>query len=315
MPLQDLNESQSPEARGLIHKIERFSLHDGPGIRTLVVMKGCPLRCLWCSSPYTQNTRPEILYIKSRCLGCGRCISVCPKLAITKAGTGTHVQTDRSRCRGCGRCADVCPARARELTGSYITPEELLKEVDKDAAFYRRSGGGITVGGGEPTAQTRFVGQFLKLCSRRFFHTAMETSAFTSWENLSSLLPHLDLVFIDLKHMDEAKHIEWTGVSNRIILENIKKTAVRNKLILRIPIIPGYNDSEQNIARSAEFAGELGDNFLHLELLPYHQLGIHKYEELGRNYTIASIELPSDEHILALRNIAASFGIKTETGS
>jgi pyruvate formate lyase activating enzyme len=200
------------------------------------------------------------------------------------------------------------------LTGSYFTPEELLKEVEKDAAFYRRSGGGITVGGGEPTAQASFVGKFLYLCRLRFFHTAMETSAFTSWKKLSSLLPHLDLVYIDLKHMDEGSHIAWTGVSNRVILENIKRAAGKTKLILRIPVIPGYNDSDQNIAHSAKFASELGDNFLHLELLPYHQFGIHRYEELERDYTIASIEPPSDEHMSAMLNLASSFGIKTEIG-
>ena len=299
---------------GLIHKIERFSLHDGPGIRTLVVMKGCPLKCLWCSSPYTQNADPEIFYIKARCQGCGRCVATCPNLAIASATTGAAVKTDRALCAGCGKCVEVCANQARELSGRNYSAQELFDEVEKDSAFYRRSGGGITVGGGEPTLQSGFVGEFLSLCRAHYIHTALETCALTSWEKLAFLLDSLDLVYIDLKHMDESRHIEWTGASNRIILENIRKAARQNQIILRIPVVPGFNDSAENILASGTFAKELGNNILRMELLPYHQFGLHKYEELGRAYPLQSVPPPTDERMAELRDIAGSAGINVEIG-
>lgn len=298
----------------MIHTIERFSLHDGPGIRTLVVMKGCPLRCRWCSSPHTQSPKPEILHIKTRCQGCGRCLAACKNGAIALDKIGTPVKTDRSRCIGCGNCISSCPNRARELSGRYYTTEELFREVEKDAAFYRRTGGGITVGGGEPTMQAEFLEGFLSLCRSHFLHTAMETSAYTSWENLASLLSSLDLIYIDLKHMDEDRHHEWTGASNGLIIENIKHTANVSHLILRVPIIPGFNDSVENITKTAGFARDLGRNLLRMELLPYHKYGIHKYDELDRVYPFESLQSPSDEHLISLRDKARSIGVDCEIG-
>lgn len=300
--------------KGLVHKIERFSLHDGPGIRTLIVMKGCPLRCHWCSSPYTQNPNPEILYIRSRCKGCGQCLETCPQKAITRSGAPSQVQTKRVLCIGCGDCVEVCVNQARELSGRYYTPEELFREIEKDEAFYRRSGGGVTVGGGEPTLQAEFVGDFLSLCRSHFIHAAMETCAFTSWEKLASLLDSLDLVYMDLKHMDEERHSEWTGVSNRRILENIRKAARRNQVVLRIPVVPGFNNTVENISASARFAKKLGNNLLRLELLPYHPFGIHKYEELERSYTLDAVQPPADEHMANLRAMVRSFGIDCQIG-
>lgn len=295
--------------RGFIHAIERFSFHDGPGIRTLVVMKGCPLRCRWCSSPHTQSFKPEILHIKSRCRGCGRCLAVCKNEAIAPGAIDAPVNIDRSRCTACGTCVSSCPNRARELSGQYYTAEELLRECEKDAVFYRRSGGGITVGGGEPSVQTEFVGEFLALCRSHALHTALETSAFTSWEELSSLLSSLDLVYIDVKHTDENRHHAWTGVSNRLVLENIKSAANVRPLILRVPVIPGFNDTVENILKTAGFARELGRNLLCLELLPYHGYGIHKYEELDRAYPLTSLKPPSNEDMSRLQDIARSVGI------
>ncbi|MBN1662487.1 MAG: glycyl-radical enzyme activating protein [Deltaproteobacteria bacterium] len=300
--------------KGLISRVERFSLHDGPGIRTLIVMKGCPLRCRWCSSPYTQSADPEILYIKGRCQGCGRCIAVCPNQAIAFETVDGPVKTDRSRCIGCGACAAVCVNRARELSGRHYTAAELFREVEKDAAFYRRSGGGITVGGGEPTMQAAFVREFLALCRSHLFHTAMETSAYTPWEKLAPLLDLLDIVYMDLKHVDERRHIQWTGASNRVILENIRRAAQENHLILRIPVIPGFNDSAENISASAKFVKELGNNVVRLELLPYHQFGIHKYGELERLYPLESVTPPPDAHMKELRGMVRSFGLDCEIG-
>ncbi|MBN1801971.1 MAG: glycyl-radical enzyme activating protein [Candidatus Lokiarchaeota archaeon] len=300
--------------KGLIHKVERFSLHDGPGIRTLVIMKGCPLKCSWCSSPYTQSPNPEILYIKSKCTGCGRCIETCQQSAITWDVNLSQVITDRTLCIGCGKCVSVCLNAARELSGRSYTIQQLFQEVEKDAIFYRRSGGGITIGGGEPTLQAEFVGEFLSICQSHFFHTAMETCALTSWEKFAPLLDLLDLVYIDLKHMNDSYHIAWTGASNREILKNIRKAAQKNQIILRIPLIPGFNDSTENITESARFAKQLGKNIIRLELLPYHQFGIHKYEELERTYTIESIQPPSEDDMVNLQDIVRSFGIEVKIG-
>ncbi|MFX1297204.1 MAG: glycyl-radical enzyme activating protein [Promethearchaeota archaeon] len=300
--------------QGLIHKIERFSLHDGPGIRTLVIMKGCPLRCRWCSSPHTQDPNPEILYIRSKCKGCGLCIEVCPQKAILRGADPFQVKTDRAICISCGECIVTCPNQARELSGQHYTAEELFREVEKDAAFYRRSGGGITLGGGEPTMQAEFIGEFLALCRSHFFHTAMETSALTSWEKLKPILLLLDLIYVDLKHMDQNKHREWTGAANDLILENIKRTAQVCKLIVRVPIIPEFNDSNESISEIARFVKNLDNRFLRLELLPYHQFGIHHYNELERAYPIESIQPPSDERMTELRDIARALGITVEIG-
>lgn len=300
--------------KGLIHTIERFSLNDGPGIRTLVVMKGCPLRCLWCSSPYTQSPKPKSLHIKARCQGRGRCIEACPNHAIVATAAGAPVTTNRSQCAGCKECVAVCADRARELSGLPYTAQELLREMEKDEAFFRRRGGGITVGGGEPTLQAEFVGEFLALCRAHGIHTAMETCALTSWEKLAPLLDSLDLVYMDLKHMDDRRHREWTGASNRGILENIRRTAQRNQMILRIPVIPGFNDAEENISESTKFAGVLGSNLLRLELLPYHPFGVHRHAELDRPYTPESTQPPQVQHMVNLRDIARSFEMDVAIG-
>lgn len=222
--------------------------------------------------------------------------------------------TDRARCAGCGACAEICPNRAREGSGRWYTAEKLFGETEKDAAFYRRSGGGVTVGGGEPTVQAEFVREFLSLCKSRFYETAMETTAAVAWDRLAPILSCLDLVYIDLKHMDTAKHTAWTGVSNSRILENIARTAEVTPLILRVPVVPGFNDAIEDILQTAAFAKQLGNYFLRLELLPYHHYGIHKYEELDREYALASMQPPSGEHMTALQEVARSTGIEVKIG-
>jgi len=298
----------------MISKIERFSVHDGPGIRTLVVLKGCPLKCLWCSSPYTQNPGQELLYVKRNCQGCGICIPSCPQKAIAMDADNKYVKTDRSVCTGCGNCVSVCPNGAREISGRHYTSEELLHELEKDAVFFRRSGGGVTIGGGEPTMQAEFVRDILFRCRRLHIHTAMETSGFTSWTKFSSILEHLDLLYMDIKHMEEKKHIEITGVSNRLILQNARNASEHNEIILRLPVIPGLNDSEKNILKTASFARSLGKNILRLELLPYHQFGEHGYDELERTYTLEKIKEPPDEHMKRLQEIARTADIEVAVG-
>jgi len=300
--------------KGFIYKIERFSLHDGPGIRTLVVMKGCPLRCLWCSSPQTQAHKPELLYISRHCRGCGKCIAVCPAAAISYDQDGLLVQTERSLCSGCGACLTACLNHAREIAGRYCTAEELFLEIEKDSPFYRRSGGGVTMGGGEAAMQADFVTQFLRICKDHHIHTVMETSAFVTWKNLEPLLSRLDLIYIDIKHMDENRHIGLTGVPNHLILANARRVAQVCPTIVRIPVIPGLNDSIDNILATARFAQELGGNLVRLELLPYHKFGMHTYDELGKTYVLKDIEPPSDDQMDKLKEIAFSAGIQVEIG-
>ena len=299
--------------KGLVYNLQRFAIHDGPGIRTLVYMKGCPIKCLWCSTPQTQQNTVEVLHIELHCKKCGRCADVCPVGAIIfSAEEGPNI--DRVLCNSCGQCVEDCPNQALELLGKYMTVEELFREVDKDSPFYRRSNGGVTVGGGEPTMQHEFVAAFLKRCKQRYIHTAMETCGYVKWGHLEKLIEQLDLVYMDIKHMNTVVHKELTGVSNEIILENIRKVAAMRSLILRIPTVPGCNDSDDNILDTARFARELGDNITRIELLPYHKFGTQTYSRIGREYRLADVETPGDEHMQRLKDIIESCGVSVQIG-
>jgi pyruvate formate lyase activating enzyme len=301
------------EPKGLIWTLQRFAIHDGPGIRTLVYMKGCPLSCLWCSTPQTQKRSVELLHIELHCQRCGRCVEVCPEGAITLSEE-EGVKIDRQLCTGSGQCVDACPNQARELVGERLTVEELFREVDKDRPFYRRSDGGVTVGGGEPTLQHGFVREFLRKCKQHYVHTAMETCGYVRRELLEELLEHLDLIYIDVKHMDAAAHQELTGVSNEPVLENVRMASALRPTIVRIPVVPGCNDSEENIAATAHFAAGLGEHFERIELLPYHQYGTQTYAQLGREYELSDVEPPDDARMERLRQIVESCGVKSQVG-
>ena len=304
---------QLEDLKGLVYNLQHFAIHDGPGIRTLIYMKGCPLECLWCSTPQTQKGAFEIIHIEIHCQKCGRCVESCPVDAITLSEE-EGVTIDRKRCTNCRECVEACPNQALEFAGKYMTVEELFKEVDKDSPFYRRSNGGVTVGGGEATMQHEFVAEFLKKCKQRYIHTAIETCGYVKWQHLEKLLEYLDLVHIDIKHMDPLVHKELTGVSNELILENTRKTAALRPTIIRIPIIPGYNDSLGNISATARFAAELEDNFMRIELLPYHKFGSQTYSRLGRDYELSDVEPPTDDHMNRLKLIVESCGVNAQIG-
>ena len=293
--------------------MQRFAIHDGPGIRTLVYMKGCPLRCLWCSSPQSQKPSPEILHIELNCKKCGRCVEACPVEAITLSEE-EGVKIDRELCTSCGKCVEACPNQALELVGNYMTVEELFREVNKDSPFYRRSNGGVTVGGGESTMQHDFVTAFLKRCKQSYIHTAIETCGFIKWEHFQKMLDYIDLVHLDIKHMDDAAHEEITGASNQLILENARRVAAIRPLIIRIPIVPGCNDSDDNILDTAMFAAKLDKNLQRVELLSYHKFGTQTYSRLGREYTLTDVEPPGDDHMTRLKEIVESCGVKAQVG-
>ncbi len=304
---------------GRIFNIQRYSIHDGGGIRTLVFLKGCPLRCLWCCNPESQKSEPELGFIESRCVGssaCGApCVSICPLKAIQLNGQGKPL-IDRKACDACGKCADVCSKDALKVVGREMTIDEVMAEVEKDKAFYRRSGGGMTVGGGEPLAQYRFAAALLEAAQHAYLHTALETSGHAPWSHLETVLKHVDLLQFDLKHLNPEKHKELTGQSNEMILGNLRKVLsvkAPQDVIIRIPVVPGCNDSVENISETARFI--LGLGFGQVELIPYHRLGVSKYAQYGMVYPLASCQPSPQDHLDELRGIVRESGLTEMAGS
>jgi len=304
---------QSENLMGLVRGLQRSAVHDGPGIRTLVYMKGCPLRCLWCSSPETLKPYPEILHIKPNCNRCGRCVEACPRGLITLP-EGEGIRIERELCTSCGQCVEACPQQALELVGDHMTVEELFREVDKDRPIYRRSDGGVTVGGGEATMQPEFVTAFLKKCQQHYIHTAIETCGYVKWEHWRRILEHLDLVYIDVKHMDPSVHRRLTGVPNELILGNVRRASAIRPTIIRTPIVPGYNGSDENVLATARFAAGLGENLLRYELLPYHEFGLPTYSQLGIEYGLAHVKPPGDDRMKKLKELVESCGVEAQIG-
>ncbi|MDH4267107.1 MAG: glycyl-radical enzyme activating protein [Deltaproteobacteria bacterium] len=265
--------------RGVVFDIQRYSIHDGPGIRTTVFFKGCPLRCDWCQNPESQSAKPEIFFDRSRCSRCGECVAICPEKASSLSGESLRL--DRRICRGCGKCADLCPHEARKLVGRYMTVDEVMHPILKDIKFYENSGGGVTLSGGEPTAQIHFALALLRRCQELGLHTALETCGYASWTQLEKLLAYTDLFLYDIKHLQEAKHLEGTGKNNFRIIDNAIRIAKVRPMIVRVPLIPHFNDSPEEIRAIARFGHkELGS--IGVDLLPYNRLGEGKYERLDR---------------------------------
>jgi len=285
---------------GVIFDIQRFSVHDGPGIRTTVFLKGCPLRCLWCHNPEGISPNPELMFFEYRCLGCGTCAKVCPEGAIRGEPRGKP-QVDRMKCLGCGRCAEACPSGAWRLVGKRISVEELLSTLERDVLLYDRSGGGVTFSGGEPLFQPDFLRAALKACKEQGMHTVVDTSGFAPPAVLEEIAPLTDLFLFDLKPMDAEEHRRYTGVPNRLIHENLRRLVeLRRPVVVRVPLIPGITDTERNIQALVAFLAELGKGIQRVELLPYHDVA-EKYARLGKAYSLPPIPRPSEEHLAALR--------------
>ena len=275
-----------------------MSIHDGPGIRTTVFFKGCPLNCLWCSNPESQKVEKEVACFQSRCVTCGYCAKVCPK-GLIEAQPPFEI-TNREECDLCEICVKECCTNAKKVVGEDYTVDELLKEILKDKSFYDSSGGGVTFSGGEPLVQSAFLKEILTACRENGVHTAIETTGMTDTEMLLETAELLDLVFYDVKHMDDETHREITGASNKKILSNLAALAeIHDNIVVRIPVIPGINDSTENLQKTAEYAASLG--IPTIELLPYHNLGEVKYGQLGREYALTDTEKPTETR---MRNLA-----------
>lgn len=288
-------------SKGTIFNIQKMSIHDGPGIRTTVFFKGCPLKCLWCSNPESQAFDREIAIFSSRCVKCGYCAEVCPKGIVEKAFP--YGITDREACDLCEVCVKECCTGAKDAIGIVFDVPELLKEILKDKSFYESSGGGVTFSGGEPLMQMEFLKEILKACKDEGVHTCIETTGLCDDKELPEIAQLLDLIFVDIKHMDDEVHKKVTGASNKVILENIAKLAkLHGNIIARIPVIPGINDSEENIAATAKFVSDLGIGCL--ELLPYHNLGEVKYAQLGMEYELSDVVKPTEEIMAAHAEVA-----------
>ena len=269
---------------GLISHIQRFSIHDGPGIRTTVFLKGCPLGCAWCSNPETVSPKPEILFSKNRCMHCGLCLNACPTGAI-EAVRGDSGPGTRALCRGCGECATTCPANALQLSGKVMSAQAVMEQVTKDIAFYRRSGGGLTMSGGEPFLQPDFLNAVFKRCAAVGIHTAVDTSGHAPWTAIERSIDLIDLFLFDVKHINAAAHTQGTTVSNDLILQNLKNLLKLNKnVMLRLPLIPGFNDTEENLEQTGVFASQAGVK--EIRILPYHNYGRGKYEKIGKKYQL-----------------------------
>lgn len=277
---------------GLVFDIQRFSIHDGPGIRTIVFLKGCPLSCRWCSNPESQSVKPVIMYQEMNCIHCGRCIAACKRGAIN---INNKEYINREICTACGECVNVCPASALTLKGKRMTVEQVIKELKKDAINYRRSGGGITLSGGEPLVQANFSKELLKACKAQGWHTAIETTGFANTEAVENVFPYIDLALMDIKNLNSDIHKKYTGASNEIILENAVRISKITKMVVRVPVIPEFNSSEQSILEICKFVKTL-NNIDTVHLLPYHTYGENKYKLLGRDYLMKeSRNLNSDE--------------------
>lgn len=286
---------------GLVFDFKHYAIHDGPGIRTTVFLKGCPLSCVWCHNPEGLSPNIEKMYTAAKCIGCRQCVEICPQKACTITPDG--IKTDKELCFVCGQCAEQCPAKATEMSGRPETVESIMNILEKEIIFFDQSGGGVTFSGGEPLLFPEFLIMLLDACGERGIHRTVDTSGFAETDTLLKVAERVDLFLYDIKMMDSKKHQKYTGVDNKIILHNLRVLAESGaNIFIRIPLIKGINDDENNIEETAVLINTLPGDKKQVELLPYHNIAGHKHLKLGRIYDLHSLAPPTrdrQEQIIA----------------
>jgi pyruvate formate lyase activating enzyme len=297
---------------GMLFDLHRFAIHDGPGIRTTVFLKGCPLNCWWCHNPESQSAQPQKLVRSSRCIQCGACVEACPQHGITLEDDGIH--SDRQSCTRCGECVTVCYAGASEMVGYKADVATLMETINSDRVFYDQSGGGVTFSGGEPLSQPGFLREMLMACKTAGIHTAVDTSGYTPWHNLEAILADTDLFLFDLKLMDDNEHKHYTGVSNRLILENLQRLAHSGLAIwIRLPLVPGINDSPANLQALVDFVKPL-PGLQQISLLPYHNAAGQKYRGLGQQYLMEDLLAHTPQQLTSIQKQLEKSGLPVVIG-
>lgn len=305
------------QKRGIVFDIQKYSIHDGPGTRTLVFLKGCPLQCRWCSNPESISRKYQVMFMDDRCTTCGKCAAVCDagvhQLRTPGSGILQHVIDRDAACSGCGKCIAECPVEALRLAGNEMAVAEVVDEVLQDSVFYWSSGGGVTIGGGEPTAQAEFAGAILAECKEQGLHTAMETCGHTDWETFAELARHTDLFLYDLKHLCPDRHKELTGVTNAKILSNLSNLLANgSSVIVRMPLIAGMNDEKMLLRRTLTFLEQesrKNSSLKGVEVLPYHRLGQNKYKQLGLEYPMDEAAGYDQEELQEIEGFLQTFDL------
>ncbi|MBI2854115.1 MAG: glycyl-radical enzyme activating protein [Chloroflexi bacterium] len=307
------HETMTTAASGLVFNIQRFSIHDGPGIRTTVFLKGCPLRCKWCCNPESWPQRFDLIFNESLCNGCKACIDACPRQALTVADASGKARIWRGKCDRCLKCVERCPTGALRRCGDYYSPERVMAEIMSDSLFYRNSGGGVTFSGGEPLLQGDFLLRLLMDCKSKGLHTALETSGYSRPEVLEKAASYTDLILYDIKHTDPTQHQWATGKSNALIIKNVRLAALRlTKVWLRVPLIPGFNDTTENLSQVAAIAREVSAQ--KVSLLPYHEYGLFKYRQLGIRYGGSQYRPMAEAHVEECKRVVEKSGARCEIG-